>query len=134
MSRKIAYSVNCAVVCCLRWAAQPGLQLTADEAVRLLAAVAALACTLCKCAVLQAADEAATADAAGAAEAAQAGAAVPGARAACAGPSPVGLKINLLIVAGNCELLAVTVAAQQAAPSAHLHRWGGRGVIAAVCV
>ena len=57
-------------MCCLRWAARPGMQLTVDEAERLPAATAALACTNCKCAILQA-EKAVVADAPAAADAAQ---------------------------------------------------------------
>lgn len=133
--KETAESADCAVMCCLRWAARPGLQLTTDEAERLLAAVAALACTICKCGVLQA-DTAAAAAVASASETAQAAAA--GGRAAAAGaaqvlgPVPPGLQDTLLHVAGTCEAVAKAVVAQHAAPSARLHRWGP-GTRAAVC-
>lgn len=80
-----AASANHAALCCLRWAIEPGLQLTTDEAERLLAAAAALSCTICKCAMLWA-DTAAVTYAAGTVEAAQAATAGGGAGAAGAAP------------------------------------------------
>lgn len=133
VTETVAYSADWAVARCIRWAAQPDLQLTTDKAERLLAAAAALACTVCKCGVLHAAAEAtaaAEADAAGAQHAAGSGAGPDveaGAGAAGAPPPPTrpsaALTDLLPILAANCELLGEAVLLH-ADPSDRSHRWG----------
>lgn len=133
--RDVAISASRAGMLCLDWTAEPGLQLTTDEAEHLLAVAAALACTICKCAVLRAGKAAA----AGAAEAAQAGTAAAGGGAGAAGappmlgPAPLGLEGVLLLLAETCELLAEAVA-KHAAPSARPDRWGAWTECETLCI